>query len=267
MSPTAGRWSGSLDDLAHVIAARVAGEHGVLVQALLRKYRGRLSAPGAYGAILRTYNFLLSRDVRELPPAVAALQQVVDQEPENALGWALLARLYQANHSFELTDLDTPIDQAIAFAYQACASIPRARGYARCWPPPCWPKVSCRRGGKRWTRPCARTPTPSYTGSSSAGCWRCSGIGSAESPSCSEARARNPYHLPQVYHGLWADHLRRGELEEAYRAALDTLTPLSSGARDAGVLPWDSWAGRARRARRRPSSCARSPRSRSAAGA
>ena len=32
---------------------------------------------------------------------------------------------------------------------------------------------------------------------------------------------RNPYHLPQVHHGLWADHLRRGEHEEAYRAALE----------------------------------------------
>jgi len=36
-----------------------------------------------------------------------------------------------------------------------------------------------------------------------------------------EARRRNPYHLPHVWFGLWAGHLRRGELEQAYQAALE----------------------------------------------
>jgi hypothetical protein len=39
------------------------------------------------------------------------------------------------------------------------------------------------------------------------------------------ARERNPHCLPQVLMGLWADHLRRGEMEAAYRAALDYRDP------------------------------------------
>ena len=31
---------------------------------------------------------------------------------------------------------------------------------------------------------------------------------------------RNPGHIPVALHALWADHLRRGELEEAYHVAL-----------------------------------------------
>ena len=31
---------------------------------------------------------------------------------------------------------------------------------------------------------------------------------------------RNPGHIPVALHALWADHLRRGELEEAYDVAL-----------------------------------------------
>jgi hypothetical protein len=31
---------------------------------------------------------------------------------------------------------------------------------------------------------------------------------------------RNPNHIPVALHALWADHLRRGELEEAYQVAL-----------------------------------------------
>ena len=37
--------------------------------------------------------------------------------------------------------------------------------------------------------------------------------------------ARNPYYFPQVSVGLWADHLRRGELEQAYQVALDYRDP------------------------------------------
>jgi hypothetical protein len=36
---------------------------------------------------------------------------------------------------------------------------------------------------------------------------------------------RNPHCLPQVLFGLWADSLRRGELESAYRAALEYRDP------------------------------------------
>ena len=36
-----------------------------------------------------------------------------------------------------------------------------------------------------------------------------------------DAMERNPYCLPHVQHGLWADHLRRGEFEQAYVAALE----------------------------------------------
>jgi hypothetical protein len=40
-----------------------------------------------------------------------------------------------------------------------------------------------------------------------------------------DAMKRNPHHLPHAYHGLWADHLRRGEFEEAYAAALEYRDP------------------------------------------
>ena len=32
--------------------------------------------------------------------------------------------------------------------------------------------------------------------------------------------ARNPGHIPEALQALWADHVRRGEFEEAYQVAL-----------------------------------------------
>jgi adenylate cyclase len=40
-----------------------------------------------------------------------------------------------------------------------------------------------------------------------------------------ECMDRNPYCLPHVNHGLWADALRRGDLDTAYRAALEYRDP------------------------------------------
>ena len=39
------------------------------------------------------------------------------------------------------------------------------------------------------------------------------------------ALARNPHCLPHVRFGLWADHLRRGEVDEAYQTALEYREP------------------------------------------
>ena len=42
---------------------------------------------------------------------------------------------------------------------------------------------------------------------------------------------RNPGHIPVALHALWADHLRRGELEEAYDVALRFSDSTFSGGR------------------------------------
>jgi hypothetical protein len=40
-----------------------------------------------------------------------------------------------------------------------------------------------------------------------------------------DATQRNPYCLPHVQQALWADHLRHGEFERAYAAALEYFDP------------------------------------------
>jgi adenylate cyclase len=45
-----------------------------------------------------------------------ALRQACTQEPECGLAWSMLARLYSLNYSLELFDLETPIEEAAAFA-------------------------------------------------------------------------------------------------------------------------------------------------------
>jgi adenylate cyclase len=218
-SPSPGRWHGTLEDIANAIAARVGGEHGVLVQALLREYRSRPMAGGVYGAILRGYNFLSGRDVRELAPTVAALRQVVAQEPENASVWGLLARLYLANHTFELTHLDTPIDQSIAFAYRAVRLDPTSTRMRVILASCLLAKGELRAGREELDQ--ALRQNPGSRAYQELVGWLLALLGDWERGIALMRAAveRNPGHLPQVHHGLWADHLRRGQHEQAYRAA------------------------------------------------
>ena len=77
-TPGAGRWSGSLDDVARVIAVRVGGEEGIVVQRLVGEFRSRRPAViTPFGAILLAYEFFLARAPQALLPTLEALRHVV----------------------------------------------------------------------------------------------------------------------------------------------------------------------------------------------
>jgi adenylate cyclase len=224
--PGAGAGREALNDVARVIAARVGAESGVIVQRLSGEYLKRPAAEmGAYGAILSSYRFFFSREPQDLAPAVAALQRVVVDEPEISLAWTQLCRLYLANHAFELTDVDTPIDQAVSFAYQGLRLDPSGTR-VRCL----LSSALLVKGELRASRDELEHALRLNPGSlvyleiigyllALLGDWE-RGIALVRS-----AIERNPHHLPHAYFGLWADHLRRGRFEEAYAAALEYRDP------------------------------------------
>jgi tetratricopeptide (TPR) repeat protein/TolB-like protein len=221
-TPRRGRWCGPPAEIARVIAARVGSEQGVLVQALAGEFRKLPAATaGAYGAILRSYQFFFARNLDGLAPAILSLRRVVAEEPETALAWTQLARLYIVNCAFELTDMDTPLDEAIRFANQAVRLDPSS-ARVRCM----LASALLVKGEVAAAREELEQALRLNPGSlvyleiigwllALSGDWE-RGIAIVKS-----AMERNPHHLPHVYHGLWADNLRRGQLEEAYKAALD----------------------------------------------
>jgi DNA-binding response OmpR family regulator/TolB-like protein len=127
--PQPGQWGGALEDIARVIAARVGSEEGIVVQLLATERRNRRpSATTAYDAMLLAYDFLLARNPDTLAPAIEALRRVVESQPECGPAWGRLARLYLANHAFEVTSLSTPIDEAITCAHNGVRVDPSNRG-------------------------------------------------------------------------------------------------------------------------------------------
>jgi tetratricopeptide (TPR) repeat protein len=214
------------EETARVVAARVASEHGVVAQTLWVEQRRRPAAePTPYGAILRSYQFFFNRDPADLAPAVEALKRAVAAEPECSLAWVQLARLYCVNYTQEVALVDTPIDEALAMAQRGVRLDPtsqRARGalaYALL--------LKGELAASRAESQKALDLNPDslvYLESIGwlmmlAGDWE-HGLSLVR-----RAIARNPHHMPIAFHGLWADHLRRGEIDEAYQAALQFRDP------------------------------------------
>jgi adenylate cyclase len=205
---------------AKVVAARVASEQGIVAQTLC----GQLLPPEAEettcGALLRSYRFFLTREPADLVPTLAALRRAVAADPECALAWVQLSRLHVANHAFEIAPADTSIEQGLAFAQNAVRLDPssqRARaalGFALLV------KGETAAGRAEAEDALALNPE-TFVYLEMIG-WLLAMLGDWDRGTAlvRTAIARNPHHMPNAHFTLWADHLRRGEVEEAHQEAL-----------------------------------------------
>jgi TolB-like protein len=225
-APGAGRWSGSLDDVARVIAVRVGGEEGIVVQRLVGEFRNRRPAViTPFGAILLSYEFFLARDPQTLLPTLEALRHVVKVDPECGVAWSRLARVILANYAFELTPVPTPIEEAISCAHHAARIDPTSRR-ARCILAAALLVKGELRSARDELEEALRLSSESLVWLEHIGYFLCLlGDGDRGTGLIREARRRNPYVLPNATMGLWFEHLRRGEIQLAYQVALEFRDP------------------------------------------
>jgi tetratricopeptide (TPR) repeat protein len=224
-TPKSGRWWGSPEDVARVVAARVGAEEGAIVHLLAAEQRQRRTAPATtYDAILLSYEFFRTRDRATLAAAIEALRQATAADPGCGLAWTRLARLFVANHNFALTPMETPLDQAVAFAHRAVEAD--ASRQARCVLALALLSQGELKAARAQLEEALRVSPDSLVYLDVLG-FLLTLVGDWErGPALSRsARERNPHFLPQALIGLWADHFRRGEIEAAYQVALEFHDP------------------------------------------
>ncbi len=220
-----GRWSGSLDDIGRVIAARVGGEEGVVMQLLAAEHRTRRLGPlTPHCAIMLSHRFSLTHDPEGLAAALHALRQVVAEEPGCGPAWSRLAGLCLTNHALEITKPESSLDEALDHA-QRGLSLDPANRRARCVLAAAL-LVKGELGAARHELDAALRLTPDSLVYLEVIGHLLSLLGDKRGPALvRRARERNPHCLPHASFGLWFDHLRRGELEAAYEEALAYRDP------------------------------------------
>jgi adenylate cyclase len=217
-----GRQRGSPDDVARVVAARVGAEEGVVVQLLAAERRkSKVPVETPYDAVLLSYEFFLARDPRSLLRTVEALQRAVATQPECGPAWSRLARVYLANYAFEVTSIPTPIDEAIAFAQHGVRVDPSSRS-ARCILASALLVKGELTAARGELEQALRSSPDSLVYLEIIG-YLLTLLGDWERGAAlsRDARERNPHCLPHVLFGMWADGLRRGDVEQAYQVALE----------------------------------------------
>jgi adenylate cyclase len=204
-------------EVARIVAARVASEQGVVAQTLLSQPRTEATT---YGALLRSYHFFLAREPADFVPTLEALRRAVAAEPECSLAWVQLSRLHVVNHAFEVAPADTSIEQGLAFAQHAVRLDPSSQRARAALAFGLLVKGETAAGLAEADAALALNPdTFAYLETLG---WLLSLLGQWDRGTAlaRDAIARNPHHLPIAHHALWADHLRRGEIDAAYREAL-----------------------------------------------
>jgi adenylate cyclase len=207
-------------ETANVVAARVASEQGIVAQTLCGASLSPETEATTYGALLRSYRFFLMREPADLVPTLAALRRAVATDPECALAWTQLSRLHVANHAFEVAPADTSLEQGLAFAQNAVRLDPSSQRARAVLAFALLVKGETAAGGAEAESALALNPeTLVYLEMIG---WLLSLLGDWDRGTAlvRKAVARNPHHMPNADFALWADHLRRGEIEEAYQAAL-----------------------------------------------
>jgi adenylate cyclase len=221
-----GRWAGTLDDIARVIAARVGAEEGMVTQLLAaeRRRRKKTAALTPYDAMLLSYEFFLARDPETLAPALDALHQVVKADPECGQAWTRLARVCLANYAFEVTSISTPIDHTITYAQQGVRMDPSSRR-ARCILAAALLVKGELPSAREELEQALRLSNDSLVYLEVIG-YFLTLAGDERGPSLIRgAFERNPHCLPNATMGLWFDYLRRGETKLAYQTALEFRDP------------------------------------------
>jgi tetratricopeptide (TPR) repeat protein len=224
-APQPGRWSDSPEDVARVIAARSGAEEGVIVQHLAAERRTRQPVAAPHDVHLLSCEALFTRDRATFSAALTALRQLVKGDPGCGWAWTRLARLCLANLTFEVTALPTPLDEAVTSAQFGVRADPSNRLARSVLASTLLVKGELAAGIAELDQALRCSPDSLVYLEVVGHLLILLGDFERGRTVSRAALDRNPHCMPAVQVGLWFDHLRRGNVEQAYQAALHHRDP------------------------------------------
>jgi adenylate cyclase len=105
------------EEVARVVAAKIAGDRGIIAQAL--SYESKNKPPSelkTYEAILQFYEYDQTHKTESFIRALAALEHAASIEPKCGQVWTILGNLYANIYSLELPGFETALGKAVECA-------------------------------------------------------------------------------------------------------------------------------------------------------
>jgi adenylate cyclase len=214
------------EEVARLVAAKTAGERGIISRTLSIESRGKLPAElKTYEAILRYYEYDQALAPDSFLRALEALKYAASIEPGCGQVWTMLGRLHANIFSLDIPGFEKPLERAIEFAEKGAHMNPenqRARGVL---------------GLVRMFSneiPAARAEVEKALALSPNSLFVLDGIGYImtlvgeweEGPALiRKVISLNPFYNTVVHYALWVDCLRQEDYEGAYLETMGLRRP------------------------------------------
>lgn len=113
------------EEVAQIVAVKVAGEYGIIADALAPECRDKPSRKlSTYEAMLRYHEFQYKFDGESLLKALHALEHASKSEPQCGRVWAMLGRIYAEMYALELPGHETALEKAVMSAEEGVRRNP-----------------------------------------------------------------------------------------------------------------------------------------------
>ena len=215
------------EEVARVVAAKVASESGIIAKTLsLQSRKIPASDLNTYEAFLQYYEFNFDFSAETFLRAFKALKIAATREPECGRVWSMLGRLYAVNYSLELFDLETPIEDAVSFARRGVKLEPanqRARlimAFVLLF------KNEIAAGLAEAERALALNPNSLIFLENIGYLMTLLGDWKRGPALIKKAIKLNPYYSIVVHYALWADWVRQEDYDQAYLESLNFNNPM-----------------------------------------
>ncbi|THB75733.1 MAG: hypothetical protein D6B25_11405 [Desulfobulbaceae bacterium] len=212
--------------VAHTVVSQLSCEEGIFTKTLLpeitRKAPDELST---YQALLLYYHFQNKFSIETYMEAYRALRQVCNSAQSCGLAWSMLARVYSVNYSLELLELETPLDEADAFAQKGVLLDPAnqrvrmIKAYIHLL------KDELSEGVNEIEYALQLSPGTLISQENVGYLLTLLGDWQRGPTLIQNAIEQNPYYDSITRHALWVNWIRQGEYEQAYNESQHFRTP------------------------------------------
>jgi TolB-like protein len=215
------------EHVARVVVAKIAGETGIIARAL--SVESKNTPPHdikTYEAMLRYYEFNLDFSEKTFLSAYEALKLATSKEPDCGRAWSMLGRLYANNYSMELFDIETPLEEALAYAERGAKLDPANQRVRLILAYVLLFKNELTAGLAEADRSLALNPSSLILLDNIGYMMTLFGDWKRGPAMIRKAIELNPYYSPICHYALWLDWVRKGEYEQAYLETLNFRSPV-----------------------------------------
>jgi TolB-like protein len=217
------------EQVAQVIAAKIAGETGVIVRTVSAESKNRPpSQLGTYEAILRFYEYDQTLNPEKFIPALKSLQNAAVTEPDCGLVWSLLGRLYAQIYSLDIPvpGVDHPLEKAVEYAEEGVHLNPDSQRAVAVLALVRFFNNELVSALREVDRALALNPNSLFIMDGLAYIMILAGGFERGTALAAKAIRLNPYYRPIVHYALWVDGLRREDYEQAYQETMGLRRPM-----------------------------------------